>query len=92
MSERSAQVESETCKIVKYNRNVDPVTGVTYFQTAWGLRVTPPFTPVIAWHAWNSEHRLINLHSFFFPFSTEGPVFPRDKTLFPHLQKEAQNI
>lgn len=38
MSERSPQVECKTCKIAEYNRNVDRVARVIYFQTAWGLR------------------------------------------------------
>ena len=51
-----------------------------------------PFNTAISWHAWNSECCLINHHFFFFFFFAKGPVFTRDKTPFPHLQKEAQDV
>lgn len=89
-SERLPQVECETCRIVKYNRNVDRVARLFNFQTAQGLRghhrhltqryLGMPGIPNAVWSI---------ITSF---FSTEEPVSTRDKTLFPHLQKEAQNV
>lgn len=51
-----------------------------------------PFNTAISWHAWNSECCLINHHFFFFFFFAKEPVFTGDKTPFPHLQKEAQDV
>lgn len=78
-------------RLLSTNRNAEHVASVILFifkhHRVFGS--SPPFNPVISWHAWNSEGCLIN-HRFFFP--QKGLFLLEIKLLFPHLQKEAQNV